>query len=577
MTKKSMMKRRAVVKGIAASSLLPLLGMNLMGCSDSSDSGGAQEFDDIDVEFLHGVASGDPLHDRVILWTRVTPQAEGRPRVTWEIANDAAFSEIVASGSGTTSADVDYTVKIDAADLQAGSHYYYRFTSGGVVSAVGQTRTLPAGSVETANFAVVSCSNYPAGFFHVYREVANSDVDAVLHLGDYIYEYGVSGYASDRAEELGRTVQPENEIISLSDYRTRYAIYRTDVDLQAAHAAHPFFITWDDHEIANDAWREGAENHDPASEGEYQARKLAAIQAWYEWQPVRPPRDEREIIYRQFRFGDLLDLIMLDTRVIGRDQQFTYTEFANGGKIDVERARAAFGAADRTLLGGSQLDWLRDQLAASNTRWQVLGQQVLMGRYQLPASILEALDPGLAGPDAIAEGTAAVFAALEAKNKSSEDRTLEEQALLDSAVPYNLDAWDGYAAERDDLLRFARDVDSKLIALAGDTHNAWSSQLTTPEGSIAGVEFGCASVSSPGLEGVLGAENAALFAPIVATLVDDLKSANLANRGYLYVALTQDTVEAEQRFISGIDSRNYVVEAEKTVSIRVNRGDMVLR
>lgn len=577
MPKKSMMKRRTVVKGMAASSLLPLLGANLMGCSDSSDSGGAQEFDDIDVEFLHGVASGDPLHDRVILWTRVTPQAEGRPRVTWEIANDAAFSEIVASGSGTTSADVDYTVKIDAADLQAGSHYYYRFTSGGVVSAVGQTRTLPTGSVETANFAVVSCSNYPAGFFHVYREVANSDVDAVLHLGDYIYEYGVSGYASDRAEELGRTVQPENEIISLADYRTRYAIYRTDVDLQAAHAAHPFFITWDDHEIANDAWLEGAENHDPASEGEYQARKLAAIQAWYEWQPVRPPRDEREIIYRQFRFGDLLDLIMLDTRVIGRDQQFTYTEFANGGKIDVERARAAFGAADRTLLGESQLDWLRDQLAASNTRWQVLGQQVLMGRYQLPANILEALDPGLAGPDAIAEGTAAVFAALEAKNKSSEDRTLEEQALLDSAVPYNLDAWDGYAAERDDLLRFARDVDSKLIALAGDTHNAWSSQLTTPEGSIAGVEFGCASVSSPGLEGVLGAENAALFAPIVATLVDDLKSANLANRGYLYVALTQDTVEAEQRFISGIDSNNYTVNADKTVSMSVDRGDMVLR
>lgn len=576
MTKKPMMKRRAVVRGIAASSLLPLLGANLMGCSDSSDSG-AQEFDDIDVEFLHGVASGDPLDDRVILWTRVTPQAEGRPKVVWEIASDAAFSEIVASGSGTTSAEVDYTVKIDAGDLSAGTRYYYRFTSGGAVSAVGRTRTLPAGSVEAANFAVVSCSNYPAGFFHVYREVANSDVDAVLHLGDYIYEYGLSGYASDRAEEFGRTVQPENEIISLSDYRTRYATYRTDEDLQAAHAAHPFFITWDDHEIANDAWLEGAENHDPASEGEYQARKLAAIQAWYEWQPVRPPRDEREIIYRRFRFGDLLDLLMLDTRVIGRDEQFTYTEFANGGKIDVERARAAFGATDRTLLGGPQLAWLRDQLSASNARWQVLGQQVLMGRYWLPANIMEALDPGLAGPDAIAEGTAAVFAALAAKNKSPGDRTLEEQALLDSAVPYNLDAWDGYAAERDDLLRFARDVDSKLIVLAGDTHNAWSTQLTTPEGSIAGVEFGCASVSSPGLEGVLGAESAALFAPIVATLVDDLKNANLASRGYLHLSLTQDTVKAEQRFISGIDSRNYTVDANNTVLMRIDRDDMVLR
>ncbi|MEM9257097.1 MAG: alkaline phosphatase D family protein [Pseudomonadota bacterium] len=571
------LKRRALVRGLAATSLLPLLGSNLMGCSDSSDSAPSEDFDDIAVSFLHGVASGDPLSDRVILWTRVTPESEGQPRVSWEIATDVDFSDVVASGAGTTSADVDYTVKVDASGLSADSQYYFRFISGDAVSPMGRTRTLPSGSVAAASFAVVSCSNYPAGYFHVYREVANSDVDAVLHLGDYLYEYSTTGYASDRAEEFGRVVEPANEILSLSDYRLRYALYRTDPDLQAAHAAHPFFIVWDDHEVANDTWREGAENHDPATEGDFFERRAAAIQAWYEWQPVRPPEELPDIIYRRFQYGNLLDLLMLDTRIIGRDRQFTYAEFANGGSIDVEGARAAFGAADRTVLGANQRDWLREQLAASSARWQVLGQQVLFGRYQLPAPIMEALDPSLGSTDAIATGTAAVFAALEAKNKAPDDRTAEEQALLDSAIPYNLDAWDGYEAERDDLLRFARDVDSRLVVLAGDTHNAWSSQLTTPEGAIAGVEFGCASVSSPGLEDALGADNAALFAPLVSTLIDDLVDANLSHRGYLYVQLTSDGLRAEQRFISGVDATSYQVEENLTRAFTVERNDLALR
>lgn len=574
MPPESTIKRRTLVKGLAAGSLLPLLGGNLAGCSDSSD-GSPLQFDDIAVSFEHGVASGDPLADRVILWTRVTPEAEGSIRVAWEIATDAAFTDIVNSGAGTTSADVDYTLKVDADGLEPGTRYYYRFTSGAAASPAGSTRTLPVGTIGAASFAVVSCSNYPAGYFNVYREVAAADVDAVLHLGDYIYEYPEGGYASDRAEEFGRVVEPRTEILSLDDYRTRYAQYRTDPDLQAAHATHPFLVVWDDHEIANDGWRDGAENHDPDTEGDFNARKLAAIQAWYEWQPVRPPADVDEIIYRRFQYGDLLDLMMLDTRYIARDLQFTYPDFASGGMIDVAAARAGFGDPNRTMLGDAQLGWLREQLSGSAARWQVLGQQVLFGRYWLPAPIMEALDPNLAG-GSLDEGVEAVLAAFAAKTKAPEDRTPEEQALLDSAIPYNPDAWDGYDYERDQLLAFARDLDSKLVVLAGDTHNAWGTQLTTLDGDVVGVEFGCASVSSPGLEGVLGADNAELFTPFVTTLIDDLKYANLSNRGYLHLLLTPDQLVAEHRFIDRIDSTDYTVEDAMTKQFTVARDNLVL-
>jgi len=566
--------RRALVRGLATSSLLPLLGGNLVGCSDSSGDSD-QAFDDIAVTFEHGVASGDPLTDRVILWTRVTPESDGRIRVNWEIATDPGFNDIVNSGTGITSAGVDYTVKVDAGGLRPGTRYHYRFTSGNTVSPTGASRTLPAGTVSAASFAVISCSNYPAGYFNVYREVAGLDVDAVLHLGDYIYEYPPGGYASARAGEFGRVVEPPNELYSLSDYRTRYAQYRSDPDLQAAHASHPFLVVWDDHEVANNGWREGAENHDPATEGDFTARKLAAIQAWYEWLPVRPPAEVEEIIYRNFRYGDLLDLMMLDTRYVARDRPYTYAEFATGSMIDVPAARAAFGAADRSMLGDTQLGWLREQLSGSAAHWQVLGQQVLIGRYQVPAPIMEALDPSL--PEgSLEDGLAAVTTALQALRKAPEDRTPEEQALLDSTIPYNLDAWDGYEYERDQLLNFARDLGSRLVVLAGDTHNAWSSQLTTADGAIAGVEFGGTSVSSPGLEDALGAEAAGIFENIITTLVNDLKYANLNNRGYLHLALTPEQLVAEHRFVDRVDSPDYTVDESLTARFVVSRDDLLL-
>jgi alkaline phosphatase D len=568
-------KRRTLIKALAAGSLIPLLGSNLIACSGGSNNNGV--LNSLPASFNHGVASGDPLTDRVIVWTRVTPDSDGDVWVGWQVATDAGFTNMVGEGSGTTSAAVDYTVKVDVEGLKPATDYYYRFLTVNNTSPTGRARTLPQGVAEAATFAVVSCSNYPAGFFNVYREVANQEVDAVLHLGDYIYEYDSTGYASEHAVALGRVVEPANELLTLGDYRTRYAQYHRDEDLQAAHAAHPFIIVWDDHEVANDSWREGAENHDPATEGSFEARKTAAIQAWHEWQPVRPPNSVDDIIYRRFQYGDLLDLLMLDTRLVGRDQQFTYSDFATGGIIDVDKARAGFNDSGRTILGSEQLAWLREQLSQSSALWQVLGQQVLMGRYHLPAPIMEALDPGLSpGNPQLAKGTAAVRAAVTAKNTPEQDRTPEQVALLASAIPYNLDAWDGYGFERDELLSFAQEQGSRLVVLAGDTHNAWTSQLTTADGKIAGVEFGGTSVSSPGLDAILGAGIAAPFGPLVATLVDDLVDANLVGRGYMHIAFTRDQVTATHRFVSTIDSREYTVNEGATKIFTVNRSDMLV-
>ncbi|HEY6130952.1 MAG TPA: alkaline phosphatase D family protein [Halioglobus sp.] len=569
------LKRRTLVKALAASTLFPILGSNLIGCSDGSDN--SDVINSVPADFHHGVASGDPLTDRVILWTRVTPESEGQVRIEWELATDADFANVVAEGSGATSADVDYTVKVDAAGLQPATVYYYRFMTGDKTSTVGRTRTLPQGSIEAATFAVVSCSNYPAGFFNVYREVAGQDVDAVLHLGDYLYEYHSTGYASERAVELGRVVEPAHELLTLADYRTRYAQYHRDEDLQAAHAAHPFVIVWDDHEVANNSWKDGAQNHDPATEGSYDEREMAAIQAWHEWLPVRPPSSMKDIIYRRFQYGDLLDLLMLDTRRIARDERIVYSDFVTGGVIDVAQVRAAYGDSNRTMLGSDQLGWLREQLSQSSALWQVLGQQVLLGRYHLPAPILEALDPGISPENPqLAKGTAAVLAAIGAKETAPEDRTAEQNALLASSIPYNLDAWDGFEFERNEFLLFAQQLGSRLVVLAGDTHNAWTSQLTTTDGKIAGVEFGTTSVSSPGFDQILGPSNAALFSQLVAELVDNLVYANLVGRGYIHIAFTRETVTASHRFVTTIDSREYAVDETAAKSFTINRENMLV-
>lgn len=545
------------------------------GHTDTSDPGFIRTMSSPAVSFSHGVASGDPYADSVILWTRITPPAEfsGLVDVQWELASSADFAagSLIDSGTFATSADRDWTVKVEADGLTADTGYYYRFRSGDAVSQVGTTKTLPVDS-DPVRLAVFSCANFTAAEqFAAYGRAAEihavNPYDALLHLGDYIYEYGPGGYGTAEDAASDRGFLPEREIINLDDYRQRYAQYHTDLNLQSLRAVAPLIGGWDDHETANNSWSGGAQNHQSETEGDWIARRDAALQAYYEWLPIREPAQRQASdgatalspltqAYRSFNFGDVLSLHMLETRLTARDEQLAYPApaavqarigailadpaqvaayavqlsltpptdpaaipaFAAAlapavtQELVVATVQQAWGDPSRDMIGDSQLAWLQQQLATSPAAWQVLGQQTLMQSMAVPAELLlNAGDPTLldkyAAPlQKLATGTA--FA----------DLTPAEQALFAEAgkIPYNLDAWDGYGVERETILQSALALGKRLISLAGDTHNAWAGVLDTmspgtgtqPPGTVAGVEFGAPGVTSPGLERVLAGADA---------------------------------------------------------------------
>lgn len=567
MSRRNFLKASALTLGAVAVST-GLAGCNLTDDSDNND-------EDRAISFSHGIASGDPLQDAVIIWTRAVPGTDLAKPVTvrWEVATDAEFTNLTHNGEIQASSDHDFTVKVDVRNLAPGQTYHYRFLAGNETSAAGRTRTLPEGVVSTVKLAVMSCSNYPAGLFHVYREVARiEDLNAVVHLGDYIYEYDGDGYATEDAEALGRTLPPENdvEIVDLVDYRRRYALYRTDSDLQELHAVAPFIAVWDDHEVTNDTWREGAENHNEG-EGDFNTRKINALQAYFEWMPIRPVIEgNEEMIYRTFRFGDLVSLHMLDTRVIGRDEQLDLSNYFTGSGFNEAAFQADLTDANRTLLGAEQLAWLQNSLAQSTTKWDVLGQQVLMGRMYLPSELLLSLGSG-SPADLFAELATLKFRYLQG------DSTLTDQeiARITNTLPYNLDAWDGYFAERETILETARAQDKNLVVLSGDTHNAWANNLTTLDGTAVGVELATSSVTSPGFESYLqlsetevpGAEQA------LSVLIDGLDYTNLNQRGFLLVTFRPDEVEADWRYVSTVKSGTYSVDTERSAQRRSLPGD----
>ena len=561
--------RRRFVRqlGIAAAALGTL---PLAACGGGDDDAPA-------VQFAHGIASGDPLADRVMLWTRVTPPAGHTSDipVEWELATDSNFTSITAQGKTTALASKDFTVKVDATGLKAATAYYYRFRAYAAHTATGRTRTLPTGSVAQVKLAVFSCANYPAGYFNVYADAARrNDLDATVHLGDYVYEYARGGYASANAGALGRLSQPAHEILSLADYRQRHAQYKTDSDLQALHAAAPMIAVWDDHEITNDTWSNGAENHQSATEGSFSARKAAAMQAYHEWMPTR--NAQPELIYRSFAFGNLVALHMLDTRVVARDEQLDYGQFFTATGFDAVAFTAAVGSTSRQLLGTTQTQWLQQQMATSSATWQVLGQQVLMGRMNIPAPILmETLQPG-------AGVTVSQYAALVGRAQTAPaSLTPAEQAILaQPSIPYNLDAWDGYPLQREAILQSVRPLGKRLVTLSGDSHNAWFATLTTLAGQTVGHEFAGTSVSSPGFEalglGSLGpaldgsAATAQLGAAAIGAglgLVDDLAYADTRQRGYLQFTVTADAVKGEYVFVSTVKSSTYSANVGKTISV----------
>lgn len=516
-----------------------------------------------DVEFSHGVASGDPTKNAVILWTRAVPlsgQSGSAVTINWEIAIDEAFSDIVRKGSASTSAAKDFTLKIDVKDLSPNTHYYYRFAGANALSVTGKTKTLPTGNVERISFAVFSCSNYPAGYFNPYKVAAQmQDIDAVLHLGDYIYEYAADGYATENAEKIGRSPDSLNltEVITLDNYRHRYALYRTDTGLQAIHAAAPFIAVWDDHEITNDTWKAGAQNHNEG-EGDFIARRANAVQAYYEWLPIRPPYgDSSPQIYRSFDFGNLLSLHMLDTRLIGRDKQLAYRSYMNeDGVMDVRRFTQDLGSKERTMLGKEQLKWLQTQISQSRGKWQILGQQVLMGKMHFPAEILSNRDLSKTA------GIIHQLAMLKRRQQEGENLSSANTARLSQVMAYNLDAWDGYPAEREALYQFVSQQGKQLAVVAGDTHNAWCNRLSKEDGKTVGYEYATPGVSSPGMEKYLSLSDAQAkqLADDLQLLIPDLEYCNLHQRGLLRLTITPNDIEANWLYIDTVLKPSTTIE-----------------
>lgn len=499
------MKRRAFLKLGGQVSVAGVLVSQLSACLPETDDLGYSG----EMPFLHGVASGDPLHDRVILWTRITQDTTLNASVIpvgYIVASDPDFKQIVATGKTQALADKDYTVKVDVLLPRANTTYYYGFEALGYFSPMGRTRTAPhpdtpARDIERVRLAVCSCSNLSFGYFNAYANIAKrKDISAVLHLGDYIYEHQ-QGFYCDPIVASQRPLDPPHEIITLDDYRRRYACYRRDVDLQECHRQHPFIVVWDDHEITNDAWMHGAQNHQ-ANEGDYQTRKMAAVQAYHEWMPIRDndsnALDSALRIYRRFQFGKLVDLNMLDTRIFGREKPNA----------------SASNIPERQLLGLEQENWLYLNLLDGKSRgaiWQLLGQQIILAPFK------------------------------------------------GSAASGSSDIWNGYASARTRLLDFIKDNQiNNTVVLTGDYHASFAFDIchnpfdpkqynpATGEGSFA-VEFVCPAVTSGTFPEIAG--------PI---LNPHQKFNNQIDHGYMLLDITEDKCQCEWYFVATLHRRELI-------------------
>ncbi len=500
--------RREFIKRSGASTVGIVVASQMLSTSASA----------ADTVFQHGVASGDPLPDRVILWTRVTPAvAKAAISATYVVATDAALSRIVLRGSAKTNPSRDNTVKVDAIGLRPNTSYYYQFTAEGASSPVGRTKTLPLGPTNSLRMAVVSCSNHAYGYFNAYGRIAQrADLDLVMHLGDYLYEYGNGQYGT------ARTTEPLNEIVTLADYRARHAQYKRDADSQAMHRQHPLVAIWDDHETANNSNKTGAENHQPATEGDWNTRVAMALQAYYEWMPVRPvdttqPRKNN----RAYAYGDLADLIMLEERLNGRSEQLLTATHATPLGAGFAQSDPGYSDPTRTMLGMEEEAWLADRLRTTPARWKMLGQGVMFAQLK-----------GVGAANAAGGG-----------------------------FFLNSDQWDGYQPARNriyDVLEgdATHPSVSNVVVLTGDIHSSWAADLSqdpnnpdvatggynpaTGEGSKA-VEFVGTSVSSPGID----SDTTGQIAGALRAFNPHFKYINLIKRGYLLMDVSPQRVVGE--------------------------------
>lgn len=450
-----LLSRRSLLQGLASMGLAPAVAGCGGGDRDTAPVGATPGVAGAPtVRFLHGVASGDPEPDSVVLWTRVTPETDGAVTVAWVMAGDEALTDVVQKGEFVTTAARDFTVKVVASGLAPSRHYWYQFTVGEQHSDVGRTRTAPAADsdVQKLRFATTSCALYSFGYFNAYGGVARQDdLDVVFCLGDYIYEYGADELEGT-AVLPDRSMQPAHQTVTLDDYRQRYALYRTDPDLQQAHARHPWICTWDDHETANNSYDDGAPAHDEAVDGPWELRKQAGIQAYFEWLPVREEYNPNRggTLYRRISYGPLVDFFVLDTRLQGRD---------------IQPARGEASGSDRMMMSAEQESWLIDGLRSSSARWKFIPQQTMLSQLDVV--------PG---------------------------------------EPLLPDSWSGYTAQRDRLLDAFGGQDGgpaieNIVVLAGDIHTSFALELSKDyrdptaylpgvQGAV-GVEFVCPSVTTP--------------------------------------------------------------------------------
>lgn len=524
-------RRRTVVKAAAATAVLagPLAATLPARAVDQAPA------------FLHGVASGDPLPDGVLLWTRVTPVPEAIPgsgigpdtEVSWTVARDKAFTNVVAKGSTTATAASDHTVKADIRGLEPGTDYWFRFSAGGTDSPAARTRTAPAhdAAVTGLRFGVVSCANWEAGYFAPYRHLAaRGDLDAWLHLGDYIYEYGTGEYGTRGT--VVRPHAPAHEIVTLSDYRTRHARYKTDPDLQALHAAAPVVAIWDDHEFANDAWTGGAENHTEGAEGTWSARQAAAKQAYFEWMPVRPAI--AGTTYRRLRFGKLADLSLLDLRSF-RSQQ---VKIGNGEVDD----------PDRTLTGRAQLDWLKAGLQASDTTWRLVGNSVMISPFAIGSLSADLLKP-----------------------------LAKLLGLPQEGLALNTDQWDGYTDDRREILTHLRaNAIRNAVFLTGDIHMAWANDVpvdagTYPLSPSAATEFVVTSVTSDNLDDIVKVPEGTLSAvasPVIRAANRHVHWVDTDRHGFGVLDITAERAQMDYYVISDRAKRDATAKWSRSYRTR---------
>lgn len=551
MTKK--VTRRRALLGASAALLYPVVHGKEAGSDLASESAASTGSG-----FFHGVASGDPDASSVVIWTRLSGY-QAPVTCRWLVATDENFSHVVTTGKKRTDGALDYTVKVLVEGLEPGRQYYYKFESPEKISPTGRTRTLPVGNVESLTLAVATCSNFAFGYFNAYEVIANDNsIDLVLHLGDYIYEYGVDGYGGQAGRRIGRSHEPKHEIVSIDDYRERHAQYKSDVCSKAMHARHPLIVIWDDHESANNPWMEGAQNHQD-SEGDWTKRRDASLQAYYEWMPIREPKTghTREAYWRHYKFGDLASIITLESRHTGRSKQITYgdhlkdlTKAAQASKFRTE----VIGNPSRTMLSTSMSNFLASEIAESvdaKRSWRLIGNQSVMAK---------SISPKLDTP---------FFDQLRKKLNAGAQRRLDGLTRLgELEVQADLDAWDGYPAARERFYEIAKNAGAQdLLVLSGDSHSYWQNQLFDEDENPMGVELGATGVSSPRSLLAFGEEGLRKFDETNAANNKEIVWADGRHRGFIKLSINQTSARADYIAVSTVESRQYTSRTIRSVDI----------